>query len=109
LDQLCVTFSTYYIVCSVQSLCSVIIFAVFNLCVNVLPSFCVDYKNREGEVSSFQFYLEFSQFLCEFAVNLPSFCSFGTPANIPGGLSDHLSRGRGAGGRTGEFAQSFYT
>jgi hypothetical protein len=58
LDRLCVTFSTYYIVCSVQSLCSVM-FAVFNLCVNVLPSFCVDYKNREGEVSSLQFYLEF--------------------------------------------------
>jgi hypothetical protein len=43
----------------VQSLCSVIMFAVFNLCVNVRPSFCVDYKNREGEVSSLQFYLEF--------------------------------------------------
>jgi hypothetical protein len=62
-DRLCVTFSTDYIVCSVQSLCSVIMFAVFNLCVNILPSFCVDYKNREGEVNSFQFYLEFSQFL----------------------------------------------
>jgi hypothetical protein len=60
LDRLCVTFSIDYIVCSVQSFCSVIMFAVFNLCVNVLPSFCVDYKNREGEVSSFQFYLEFS-------------------------------------------------
>jgi hypothetical protein len=52
LDRLRVTFSTDYIVCSVQSLCSVITFVVFNLCVNVLPSFCVDYTRLHANVLS---------------------------------------------------------